>query len=295
MFGLGGVAKELSEDVFQQWIEFLLDSPDDYAVSIALDLYDFYYLRDERPTLPLDLTFKLLAHPALFRKREHARREQMDDHHWAEIGKTFVGRYPLKGLELAKVMLEHFGEDGTILDSFHSSALGVLSEALRQQPKEVWLLAQSYLGPPIDSRAFHIKEWLRGGEFHEEGAHGAISLIPADEIWRWVDADLEKHVWYVAGFVPPLLFREPGKICLAREVLGRYGEREDVRRALMANFSTEGWSGPESLHYERKKLGLLEFQRDEENSMVRQWLDEYVSVLNREIERARIREERENW
>jgi hypothetical protein len=63
----------------------------------------------------------------------------------------------------------------------------------------------------------------------------------------------------------------------------------------MANFSTEGWSGPESLHYERKKLGLLEFQRDEENSMVRQWLDEYVSVLNREIERARIREERENW
>src|SRR5439155_7666789 len=183
------------------------------------DLYDFYYLRDERPPLPLDLTFKLLTHPALFRKPERATRAQMDDYHWTEIGKAFVGRHPTTGLDLAKAMLEHFGEDGTILGSFHASALGVISEILRRQPNEVWSLIQSYLGPPIDSRAFHIKEWLRGGEFYEEGPRGAISLISPYEIWRWVDADLEKHAWYVAEFVPPLLFRDPKKTCLAREVL----------------------------------------------------------------------------
>src|SRR5207247_5683850 len=118
MFGLNGATRQLSEGVFQQLIEFLLDNPDDYAISIALDLYDFYYLRDERPPLPLDLTFKLLTHPALFRKPERATRAQMDDYHWTEIGKAFVGRHPTTGLDLAKAMLEHFGEDGTILGSF---------------------------------------------------------------------------------------------------------------------------------------------------------------------------------
>lgn len=122
-----------------------------------------------------------------------------------------------------------------------------------------------------------------------------MSLVPSEEVWRWVDADIEKRAWYVASFVPPLLFRTPEKLCLAREVLVRYGDREDVRGSLMANFSTEGWTGPESLHYEKKKQRLLDFRKEEQNEKVRRWIDGYVAALNKQIEQAKVREEREDW
>jgi hypothetical protein len=101
--------------------------------------------------------------------------------------------------------------------------------------------------------------------------------------------------WYIASFVPKTLFREEGKICLAREVLVRYGARKDVRSNLMNNFSSEGWTGPASLHYQQKKQQLLDFKKEEDNENVKRWIDEYVSILNQEIEQAKIEEERRGF
>lgn len=295
MFGIGSVIRDLSEDVFKKWIEFLLNSSDTLAISTALDLYHFYYLRKEsKYTLLEELTLKLLTHPLLFQRPETGKRWQMDEYVWTKIGKTFVQRYPEKSLELAGKMLEHFGEDGTIFESFHSKTQEVLNEITQLYPLQIWEKISKYLGPPMDTRAFHIKEWLRGGEFFKE-VEGTLIYFPLEEIWEWVDEDVENRAWYLASFVPKILFREEGRICLAREVLVRYGTREDVRRNLMANFSTEGWSGSESLHYQTKKQHLLDFKKDENNENVKRWINEYVSSLDRYIERAKIEEERHGF
>lgn len=295
MFGLGSVIQGLSEDIFKRWINFLLMSSHISAVSIALDLYHFYYLRKEsKRTLPQRLTLKLLTHEVLFQKPEAVRRGQMDDHHWTEIGKAFVQLYPMKALELADKMLEHFGENGTILESFHSQTQAVLNEITRRYPEEVWNRITKYLGPPMDSRAFHIKEWLRGGEFFR-AKEGALSIIPLEKIWKWVDEDVENRTWYLATLVPKTLFREEGRICLAREILVKYGTREHVRHSLMANFSSEGWTGPASLYYEKKKQWLVDFKKGEDNENVKHWIDEYISSLEKAIEREQILEERERF
>jgi hypothetical protein len=62
----------------------------------------------------------------------------------------------------------------------------------------------------------------------------------------------------------------------------------------VANFSTEGWTGPESLHLQNKKQKLLDFREEEDNKNVRRWIDGYVSQLEQRIEQARIIEERED-
>lgn len=295
VFCFGDVIKNLSEDIFKKWIEFLLSSSNTSAISIALCLHDYYYLRGERKnTLPEELTLKLLMHQSLFQKPEASQREQMDDYHWSEIGQAFVRLYPEKSLELANKMLKHFGEVGTIIDRFYSRTKVVLYEIMRRYPEEVWMQATKYLGPPIDSRAFHIKEWLKGGRFFEE-EEGAISATSFDKVCKWVDEDVEKRAWYLASFVPKRLFRAEGKICWVREVLVRYGERKDVRSGLIANFSTEGWSGRASLHYQERKQQLLDFKKEEDNENVKRWIDEYVSLLGREIERAQIEEERDDF
>jgi len=164
---------------------------------------------------------------------------------------------------------------------------------MRQRPTEVWKAIVKYIGPPIDSRAYRITDWLRGDRFDTQGETGALPLIPQETIGDWVDENVEKRAWYVASFVPKQLFRNKDIPCLAREVLVRYGNREKVRTRLMANFSSEGWSGPQSEHLERKKHNLLEFKQGETDGHVKRWIDEYVENIDRQIERARINEERE--
>ena len=149
IFRSGSVIQDLSEGIFTKLIKYLLDSPDAYAVSIILDLYYFYYIRTEsKYTLPEKLTLKILTHPLLFQKSESSKRNQMDDYHWKNIGKFFVQLYPEKSLDFADKMLQHFGEEGTIFDSFHSRTQEVLNEITRRNPEEIWKSVAKYLGPP---------------------------------------------------------------------------------------------------------------------------------------------------
>jgi hypothetical protein len=293
IFSYGRAVDNLSEHVFNRWIEFLIHRSELRACSIALVLYHRYYVSSNAErTLPEELTLKLLTHPSLFRQQEFASRNQMDEFDWAQVGVAFVQRYPERAVILAEQMLKYFGEDGTIVGGFHSKTQTVINEITRRYPAEVWKLVIEYLGPPIDSRAFHIQQWLRGDNFFEE-KEGALSFISMDKIWEWVEENVGRRAWYLATFVPKTLHRNQGKICLAREVLVRYGEREDVRNNLMANFSTEGWSGPASLHNTQKKQQLLNYREKEDNKNVLRWIDEYITSLDRQIEYARIREERE--
>jgi len=296
MFVFGGLVGELTEDVFTRWIEHLLSYPDAYATHIALALYSHYYLvKDSAHSLPENLTLRLLTNPPLFRQSSAAAYDSMAAYHWTSVGRAFVRLYPASSPELADTMLEHFGETGTILGGFHSKTHSVLAEILHQHPAEIWKQITEVLGPPINHRAYSIRDWLRGEDDLAGDQEGALSLVPPEAVWQWVDEDVETRAWYIASFVPKPLFRGESRVCWAREILIRYGQREDVRRNLIANSSTEGWTGPESLHLQNKIQRLRDFREEEDNDNVKRWIDEYVSKLEQRIVQARIAEERDDF
>ena len=297
----GSTLQDLVEDVFKQLIQYLLKNPDLHAIQVALDLFHNYYIQSQNPQrkLPEELALSILTHESLFRAITPGTQSQvMGDYYWTEIGKAFLQLYPFRGVEIAYKMLEHFGEAGPIGTMYRGPSLTILAEIARQYPIEIWKRVSEYLGPPIDTRAFYIREWLRGiglsFDDHDQ-VQGALYFFPSEKIWEWVNTDVEGRAWYVASFVPKALFREKDTVCLAREILVRYGNREDVRTNLMANFSTEGWTGPASLHGQKKRQKLLDFRKEEDNERVKQWIDEYVDALDRQIERARIEEERRGF
>jgi hypothetical protein len=292
LFGIGGVSKHLSDKVFQEICSFLLSQDNYAATAIALDLHFFYYIHQGKTSLPEELTLKLLTHKTLFEKPDKMKYGQMIEYHWTGIGKAFVQAYPENALALADIMLEHFNEDGTIFEGFFSETHSVLNEITKRYQDEIWDKIQKYLGPPIDSRAYSITEWLKGGE-HLKKKEGALSLLSVDKVFGWVDENVKDRAWYLATFVPKDLFYVEAKKSIARELLIKYGEREDVRRNLRANFSSETWSGPASLHYEEKRKTLLDFKKDENNENVKLWIDEYVTELDAYIKGAKIEEERE--
>lgn len=296
VFGLGSVISDLSEDIFLQWIEFLLSSDDDYAASIALDLFQFFYIRKEsKYTLPKNLSYRVLTQPSLFKEVKDRFRNQMDEWHWKEIGNKFVETYPDNTVPLAEVILENFGEKGGIFEDFYSETQEVLLKITEKHPLKVWDIVIKYLGPPIDSRAFHIREWLRGSGFFEERSIDALSFFSEEKIWEWVDEDINKRAWYIAYIAPKAFFKQEGKTCWAREILARYGDREDVSKEMGANFYTEGWTGPASQHYQKKKIELLAFKQGEDNENVKKWIDEMIDSLEKQIEHEKIQEERRGF
>lgn len=293
-FGVLGTAIEsLSDEVFTAWIEFLLGFTNKSAVSIALDLYHRYYIfRKSAPTLSRDLTFRLLSHPSLFDESDGSRFDPVvETYRWSEIAKAFLNLDPEKSLELAKLVLNHFGEEGSIFD-YDPDICSVLNEITKQYPTEIWEHVSELLENQNFPRTFALERWLAGGESSEEGA---FTLIPREKIWEWVDEKQEKRSVYLARrIVLTPLSVETWPTSLERGLLVRYGHVvEDLGDTLMSNYAMGGWSGPASLHYEGIQEELLRIETGENDENVKRWIDEYVDSLEQHyIEPARIDEER---
>lgn len=295
-FGFGGLITALSPVVFEKWLHYLIDQTEKDAAQIGLQLSFYYYIYGDEPReIPEQLIAALLSHQSLFERSGAPLSRPMVDHYWQSLALRLAAKDQMQGVTLARKVLEHLGEDGTIAAGYHSPVQAFLTQMLRERPAEMWALIAERLGPPIDARAMHIRQWLHGElSFRaEQPTVGALELIPPTLVWDWVDANVERRAWYLASFVPNRLFREDGRICWAREVLIRYGDREDVRRNLSANFSTEGWWGSETEHLWQRIHGLMEHRGIETEPRVVRWIDEYVDHLRLEMERARVREERE--
>lgn len=294
-FVAGKAIVNLSEEVFTAWMEFLLSCSDEIAPAIAIELFYFYYIHENtEPSLPFEFAYRLLAHPVFFEAADGAHfNAAITDHYWAEIGKTFLNLHPKKSLELAALMVAHFDEGGIITSGINTDAVSVLTEITKRYPAVVWGLVSKHLGP--ENYFSSLESWLTGSDSSStEEEVGTLSLIPHEDIWDWVDRDVENRAWYFAyRLVPHTLSVEEWSNSLARATLVRYGAREDVRRNLRANYSTESWMGDRSLHVEQKRENLRRIREMEDDANVKQWIDEYVGELDADIEHAKIGEERE--
>ena len=281
-FRYGTTSEALSTEVFESWITFLLGVSDPACDAILLDLYYGYYVwRESKARLPEELTFRLLTErlPATSRVRQGS----MDDYHWGEIAVKVVRSYPEHGLALADAMLSNFAGLGYLAHYPDHPALRALANVAEQKPKETWEIVASYLGPPIDERAFNIYHWLRDG---------GLELFPQDAVFAWVDQDVDGRAWYLANFVPKKPFQTNGELGMGRLLLVRYGASEDVRRNLRGNFMSESYWGPASIHYTEIQNRLVQTKKDETDRNVVLWLDEFIQILEREIRREKIEEER---
>jgi hypothetical protein len=297
-FIFGGEIRNLSPNAFALWISLLVAENDQRATIAGLKLLHHYGKSDRLTEISPELIEAVLLHNTLFEKERADSRGSHHDFDWAEVTREFLREHPEKRLAFAKKLLESMGHDTVVLSRFgHSYTRQLLGQIARELPSEVWVITAPLLGPPIDWRANTIKDWLQGGAFSFGGRanqEAILNSVPRQNLWDWVDKDIEGRAWYLASFVPK--FTADLKIPeVSRELLIRYGDRDDVQRNLIANFSSEGWAGPESEHYRTKKEALERLLEAESDPRVREWLNLYAGRLRRSIEQARTEEERENF
>ena len=298
IFAYGKEIENLSDKAFTGWILFLVNANEKSAMSIALYLYHRYYVfQKPEPFFSRDLTFRLLTHHSLFDELDRYRFSTMTEYYWTEISNTFLHLYPERSLELVEPMLSHFGRDGSIA-GVSSQTCAVLDQITdtEQYCGNVWELVSNLLEDQTDfSRVFSLERWLsEGSSVGRKRSKAALTRIPEEKIWEWIDNDMENRVSYFAGrLVPKTLSAEEWKTSLAREFLVRYGARKDVRSSLITNYLSESWHGPPSLHYQEKQEKLLQIRATENDENVKRWIDDFVEGLGKQIEHEKKREERD--
>jgi len=292
MFARGGSSRGIGEPIFVKWIEYLLEYGDRKSVTIALQLFYYHYCYPKEDNkLPKDLTMSLLIHKSLFdQEGSKVSFQPLADHIWEMISLQFIDQYPEFSLKIAEQYVSNFGTDNTIVGSHHSSSQNVINKMAKLYSDEVWQMVAKELGPPASERAFSIGLWLRGGEFYP-AKDGALLFFDRETIWKWIDDNPEMRTRFIAYFVPPRLAYNNSQPSLAIELLTRYGDSKSVRNEFHANFGTEGFVGPGSVHFQNKRNALEELRSKEKNKNVLHWIDDEIKSLDYSIEREKIDEE----
>jgi hypothetical protein len=293
IFTFGGVAKKISQSTFFEFVTFMMSQKEALGAIIALELVQFRY-HDSDAMLNKDLTLQLLLHSSFWTPGK----EKLNDmavYGWRKIAALVISQFPESEEPIANRIIDFFGEEGTVAGGFHSEVQDLLANVVKKNPDRYWNLLSKHLEGQVTLRAFRLSQWLRGEIGFSNVQQGIIEYFRPEIIWKWVDEDKEDRSVFLATFVPPRFFLSSEKECLARELLVRYGENVDVRNNLIGNFYNDSWTGPSSAHYLGKKNQLLEYAKKESNPRVILWINEYVELLDTNIERAKASEEKQGY
>jgi hypothetical protein len=291
----GAVVRTVPRDIAIEFIRTLLAAGEPKHLVAALELYDSAFMdKKDAADDSLDLAYRILTHEAFLGARPGDRSDTMQDYHWKEVALFVAKHAPEKALALARKSLEQMGAKGGVFGHFMPQSLEFLNRVLENKPKEMWAEIGALIGPPIDSRAYYIMQWLRGDSgFRGNRGGGPLDSIPRDLIWSWIEEKVDPRAWYIGHYAPFALSAcgETPK-SLIREILERYGSTEEVRRAVHANCHTEGWVGPASAHHEQKRDHFVHLRHSERDANVKRWLDEEIEDLSRIISKEQMEEER---
>ena len=169
-------------------------------------------------------------------------------------------------------------------------AAGVLYKVVQDQPSRAWKAIAKLIKDVRSTRSFFIMKWLQGYTgFLADEPLNAFMYIKFSDVADWVDKARESRSRFLASFVPKYLTDSYGTFTHA--FVERYGEDEAVRRNLIANLSSESFSGDASAHYEDTRKQMKALRGQESNANVKQFVDEYIELLDKRIEHWKFVEE----
>lgn len=280
--------ERISEEVFSELADRMLSEETGVCAVALMSIFHTYYVwEDESPEIDEELAVRLLTHDVFLMNDAIVQYSQMTQYHWEETAKELVEVNPDTAVQMLDSIFDNLGSKGTLIRT-SNDVNEVLSKILNKRPEETWRRITETLDKR-DERMIWLSNWLSGG-FRAEGEY-PIKSVPPELIWEWVDDDVSDNGVLAARLIPARFFHADEKVCLARELLKRYGDDEDVRQAVSNNYHSETIVGPASEHYRKKKQNIYEFKEEKEHPNVLKWANEEISDLEKQIRASEMQEE----
>jgi len=295
LFIFGNVLRQIPREVVQEFLRMLLSSSEKDDAFVAIEIFAAI-IRREEPANEGDIETcqEILNNPALYHRGAESTVDTMVDFHWNECAMYLASQDDARALCVARTVIANFGTTGTIFGGHHPQSLEFLDEMLKRHPRELWKSIADCITVPLDERSFDLMQWLRAEDRPASaGRQPSFEMLPVQDVLDWIKSDINRRAAVIAHFAPPALDNGGLRPSLGRTVMEEFGNLKPVRQAFHANFQTDSWSGPTSVHLTRKRAKLVELRASETNANVRRWLNEAIDTLEKEIALELTREERE--
>lgn len=282
-FTWGAEVKNISDELFDRLIKQLLRQNDVHIHAIAVTLFLSHYVSQEKKQIPKSLTKELLIIKTLGSQANWQISNDIN-WQWSQVAKRYIEQYPDDIVYLIDFIVKYYGKEGSILKSHYESST-VITTLAQLRPEVVWAKVAS----EIVNEYTYIGSWLKDG---------AIQLFDKIMVLEWIDKDPINRAPLVAYLVPHNfgLSNKPNEPCWLQIIIDRYGIDQRVVDAINSNLWTEGYSGLSSHHYAKKLEDIKHFKVLNKNSVnIQTWANDYISSLERQVERSKICEERSSF
>jgi hypothetical protein len=261
-------------------------STDAAATRVAIAIASHRFVRRNEPCSRRLLWTLLVSPSGLCRGGD-----SMASHYWVSLAKLFRARYAADDIRLLDALLDGHRKHH-VIDPL-SGAFETILEICKTHPTETWPYVAKAL-EESESR-WSIAHWL-GDSFRARaaGEQSERQPLPIDafmptQILEWLAADPSRGRLIVDA-LPKTVEQGPGGE-LTRRFIDLFGAGSAQAQTLMAHFDSGVRWGPSSLFYaqlrDRARNWILGASTE-----VSEWIRQWLGVLDRQIESAKIEEER---
>jgi hypothetical protein len=279
---------QITQALFDQTVDTLLERGSEPALAIAIQGIDAVYCqRANNLVLPIESTWKAIFLAS--RSQDHSQ-DGMRDFYLYRVAEKFIHQHPSRHLDLLDTILTNL----TSLSPLRSPHdLGKLAdEIIKLDPGGAWQVIVKTLEQQGDE-ARQLVDWLGDSNQAHAKQPGAMRWLNANDVMKWIERNPSVNSKIIYKSLPKTLVPGSGGE-IADRFIERFGEDRDISNALQIHFLYgESWMGPRS--------GMIRNKRDEARTWLelplgqttRNWVSRYITMLNDEIARCEIDEERD--
>jgi hypothetical protein len=211
----------------------------------------------------------------LMARGELIREGHMTGHFWEEVATELAPKYPR---EIARTILSQHGKkDDSNWFLEHSPVSGVLFKCIEADPKGCWEEFRPYLESPETAVLFTIGF-----------PAGVIERMPREDVWDWISKDPGLRSALVARILTKDFSSDES---MAAQLLGKYGDRDDVAASFFAAFTSGTWWGPSSDHWNNLAKKLEERAKATKLPGLQTWAANSARALRKMAEKDKKHED----
>jgi len=281
--------QSVSQDALIRLFDLLAGREDQLSAYVLVDLLD-QILKEGRWPVGSEFVFKVASASAHFQDRL----DTMHSYHWRHVCQKLIAHDPAKAMPLLDVILEFMGRNYRL--SYDHDVEPIALSLCQIDPASSWKVVSNHLLSVTPKWRFDLFNWLHGGIGGFDGTMtvSPIAEFPLQLILDWIEECPEERAPMIAHCVPRSLDDEFGG-ALTRALISKYQAIDGVLSSISNIFHSEGWSGPRSQHYRKKRARFRKWLAVGFDARVDFWIENELIGLDAEIESAEISEEREGW
>jgi hypothetical protein len=236
--------------------------------------------------LPVEGTWKAIC---LASRSEDLSQDGMRDFYLYRVAEKFLHQHPSRHLNLLDTILTNLTSLSRLRSPHDLGKLG--DEIIKSDPGGSWQVIVEKLEQPGTSTR-QLVDWLGDSNQAHAKQPGAMRWLNANDVMEWIERDPSTNSKTIFKSLPKTLIPGSGGE-ISGLLIERFGEDRDMSNALETHFLYgESWMGPRS--------GMIRGKRDEARTwlelslgrVTRNWVSQYITMLNDEIARCEIEEER---